>query len=96
MDIPVTHSVVSHPLSVDHDALRLPPTGPAGRRRRLVLTVLSVVVFVAALLVLGLDGLIPFGLLLAFSTDADEGEIRRAGLWQKLPHGWSPGSPSYR
>jgi hypothetical protein len=33
-----------------------------------VLTVLAVAVFVAALLVIGLDGLIPFGLLLAFST----------------------------
>ena len=43
----------------------------------LVLTVLAVVVFVAALLVLGLDGLIPFGLLLAFSTDSDE-EARRS------------------
>ena len=43
-----------------------------------MLTVLAVVVFVAALLVLGLDGLIPFGLLLAFSTDSDEEETRRS------------------
>src|SRR3954454_21471721 len=34
--------------------------------------VLAVAVFIAALLVLGLYGLIPFGLLLAFSTDSDE------------------------
>jgi len=74
----MTHSVVSRPLSADHDALRPPRTRLAERRRRLILTVLAVVVFVAALLVLGLDGLIPFGLLLAFSTDADEGETRRS------------------
>jgi hypothetical protein len=43
-----------------------------------VLTVLAVVVFVAALLVLGLHGLIPFGLLLAFSVDSDEEETRRS------------------
>jgi hypothetical protein len=43
-----------------------------------VLTVLAVTVFVAALLVIGLDGLIPFGLLLAFSTDSDEQETRRS------------------
>jgi hypothetical protein len=43
-----------------------------------VLTVLAVAVFVAALLVIGLDGLIPFGLLLAFSTDSDEQETRRS------------------
>ena len=78
MDIPVTHSVVSHPLSADHDALRPPRTGQAERRRRLVLTVLAVVVLVAAVLVFGLDGLIPFGLLLAFSADSDEEGSRRS------------------
>lgn len=46
--------------------------------RRLLLTGLAVVVLVAALLVVGLDGLIPFGLLLAFSADADEEESRRS------------------
>src|SRR4051812_23813565 len=40
--------------------------------------VLAVLVFVGALLVLGLDGLIPFGLLLAFSTDSDEEGTRRS------------------
>ena len=34
--------------------------------------------FVAALVVLGLDGLIPFGLLLAFSVDSEEDETRRS------------------
>ena len=48
------------------------PARPPWVRRRLVLTVLAVVVFVAAVLVLGPVGLIPFGLLLAFSTDSDE------------------------
>ena len=43
-----------------------------------MLTVLAVVVFVAALVVLGLDGLIPFGLLLAFSVDSEEEETRRS------------------
>lgn len=47
-------------------------------RRRLVLTVLAIVVFVAAVLLGGLDGLIPFGLLLAFSTASGEAETRRA------------------
>jgi hypothetical protein len=37
-----------------------------------VLLALAVVVAVASVLVLGLDGLIPLGLLLAFSTDSDE------------------------
>ncbi len=57
------------------------PATPARQptyRRRLVLSVLAVVIFVASLLVLGLDGLIPFGLLLAFSTDSDEEEARRS------------------
>jgi hypothetical protein len=44
----------------------------------MILTVLAVVVFGAALLALGLDGLIPVGLLLAFSTDSDEGELGRS------------------
>jgi murein DD-endopeptidase MepM/ murein hydrolase activator NlpD len=43
-----------------------------------VLTVLAVVVFLASVLVLGLDGLIAFGLLLAFSTDSDEDGARRS------------------
>jgi hypothetical protein len=74
----VTHSVIAHSLRADNEALRLPPARPAGRRRRLVLTAFSVVVFVAALLALGLDGLIPLGLLLAFNTDSDEGEPERS------------------
>ena len=52
--------------------------GRADWRRRLVLTVLAVVVFVAAVLVLGPIGLIPFGLLLAFSTGSDEEETGRS------------------
>lgn len=53
--------------------------GPTAQgRRRPVLTVLAVVVFVAAVLVLGSVGLIPFGLLLAFSTDSDVEEARRS------------------
>ena len=41
---------------------------------------LAVVVFVAAVLVLGLDGLIPFGLLLAFTTGSDDDEASRSVL----------------
>ena len=78
-DIPVTHNVVPHPGTVAEEALLpLPPARQPRARRKLVLTVLAVVVFVAALLVLGLDGLIPFGLLLAFSTDSDEEETKRS------------------
>ena len=46
-------------------------------RRRLVLTVLAVVMFAAAVVAVGLHGLIPFGLLLAFSVDSDEEESRQ-------------------
>ena len=61
-----------------------PPATPFVRRlqpvsrRRLVLTVLAIVVFVAAVLLGGLEGLIPFGLLLAFSTPSGEAEARRS------------------
>ncbi len=41
-----------------------------------MLIVLALVVFVAAVLVVGPDGLIPFGLLLAFSTSSAEEEAR--------------------
>ncbi len=54
------------------------PSRRPGLRRRLALTVLAVVAFVAAVLVLGPFGLIPFGLLLAFSTDSDEALSRRS------------------
>ena len=43
-----------------------------------MLTVLALVGFVAAVLAVGLPGLIAFGLLLAFSVDADEEESRRS------------------
>ena len=46
--------------------------------RKLVLTILAGVVLVAALLVLGTYGLIPLGLLLAFSADADDEGSRRS------------------
>jgi anti-sigma factor RsiW len=76
---PVTYAVVPQPATAAVEEARLPPPARQPRvRRRLVLTVLAVAVFVAALLVIGLDGLIPFGLLLAFSTDSDEQETRRS------------------
>jgi hypothetical protein len=54
------------------------PRRHARVRRRLVLTFLAVAAFGAALLVFGPYGLIPFGLLLAFSTDSDEEETGRS------------------
>ena len=53
------------------------PSRPRGRRR-VVLVGSAVAVFVAALLGLGTDALVTFGLLLAFSTDIDEEESGRA------------------
>ena len=78
MDIPVTHSMISHPLGAGDEALWLPPSRHSERRRQLVLAVLAIVTLLAALLVFGLDGLIPCGLLLAFSTDSDEGVTTRS------------------
>ncbi len=49
-----------------------------GSRRRLLLSVLAGAVFVLALLVFGLNGLIPFGLLLAFSTRSAADEAHRS------------------
>ena len=46
-------------------------------RRRLILIALAVVVLVASVFG-GQYGLIPFGLLLAFSADADEEKARRS------------------
>ena len=74
-------------------ALRQLPQTPArqpwGRRRR-AFSGLAVIAFVASLLVLGLDGLIPFGLLLAFSTD-DEDEKPGARSWSpRAISGWPP------
>ena len=74
----MTHAVDSHQLTAGEQALPPPPARQRWGRRRLVLTALAVVVFVAALLVLGLDGLIPFGLLLAFSADSDDEEASRS------------------
>ena len=52
--------------------------GRTAGRRRLVLTVLAVAAFFVAVFVLGPIGLIPFGLLLAFSTGSDEEETGRS------------------
>jgi ferric-dicitrate binding protein FerR (iron transport regulator) len=74
----VADAVVLDPLTLGEEALPRRPARQPRPRRRLVLTVLAVVVFIAALLVLGLYGLIPFGLLLAFSTHSDEEGTRRS------------------
>src|SRR5688500_12657288 len=67
---------------MDHDTPTRPPTAaiqerhPSTRwhrnRRRLVLAILAVAAFVAAMFFLGPEGLIPYGLLLAFSIDSDD------------------------
>ena len=71
---------MSNPQVLHAEPTSLPcePTRQRRDGRRLVLTGLAVVVLVAAVLVVGLDGLIPFGLLLAFSSDSDEEESRRS------------------
>jgi hypothetical protein len=74
----MAHTVVPHPLSTPTEA---PLPGPARQpttRRRLGLILLAVATFIAAVFVLGVDGLIPFGPLLAFSIDSDEEEARRS------------------
>ena len=57
-----------------------PAVGTPNGQRRLVLTVLAVLAFVAALLdaEFGMIALIPFGLFLAFSIDTDEMTSRRS------------------
>jgi hypothetical protein len=79
----VTGVVVPHPSTAVEEALLPRPARQPRVGRRLVLTVLAVVVFVAALLVLGLHGLILFGLLLAFSTDSGEEEARRSVIFTR-------------
>ena len=50
---------------------------------RLVIAALAAAVLVAAVLVLGLDGLIPFGLLLVFSADPDDSGRRSVILTRR-------------
>ena len=69
------HAVSTRP---PHAREHLVPRAPSRQSsvRQWVLTVVAVLVFAAALLDLGLDGLIPFGLLVAFglgSGDVDPG-----------------------
>jgi murein DD-endopeptidase MepM/ murein hydrolase activator NlpD len=71
LDLPETHAIESRPVPA-----RKQPS--PGARQRPVLSVLAGVVFVASLFALGPDGLIPLGLLLAFSVDSDEQEMRRS------------------
>jgi murein DD-endopeptidase MepM/ murein hydrolase activator NlpD len=74
----VTHVLDPHPRTAGGQDPLPPPARQPGSRRGLVLTVLAVLVFGAAVLVLGPFGLIPFALLLAFSTDFDEEEAGRS------------------
>ena len=76
--VPMTDTAVPavRPLEDVGDAAPRPPR--SWGRRRVVLVGSAVAVFVAALLGLGTDALVAFGLLLAFSTDIDEEESGRA------------------
>jgi murein DD-endopeptidase MepM/ murein hydrolase activator NlpD len=74
----MTDALVPRSLTFGEQVSPRRPARQPGVRRRLVLRVLAVVGFVAALLVLGLDGLIPFGLLLACCTRSDEEEVGRS------------------
>jgi hypothetical protein len=73
----VTDAVVPSSLTAAGQALPAPARQPRVRRR-LALIVLAMVVLVASVLVVGLHGLIAFGLLLAFSADSDEAGARRS------------------
>jgi murein DD-endopeptidase MepM/ murein hydrolase activator NlpD len=70
--IPVT-GAGAPPSAATAGRRRPPPARWHKNRRRFVLVILAVATFVAAVFFLGPVGLIPFGLLLAFSTDSDEG-----------------------
>ena len=76
----MTDTVIPHTVAADEAAATSRPARQPRNRRRLVLIVLAVAVLVAALLDpnFGMFGLIPFGLLLAFSTDSHEEETRRS------------------
>jgi hypothetical protein len=84
----MTNAVIPHPVAADEATLSSQPAQKPKAWMRLVLTVLAVVVFVPALLdpELGKFGLIPFGLLLAFSTDSAEPGSRRSVIltWRNL------------
>ena len=74
----MTHAVSTHSPE-SHARVQFPPhASRSGLVRRLSLIVLAALVLVAALLGVGLDGLLPFGLLLAFSTGPAAREIPRS------------------
>jgi hypothetical protein len=87
-DIPVTDVVVPRPSTAAEEALLTRSTRQPRVRRGPVLIILAVVVLVAALLNpdFGKFGLIPFGLLLAFSTDSAESGFSRSVIltWRNL------------
>lgn len=70
------------PVAIGED----PPVAPShtGRRKRLAMALLAGVALVGSVLGLGLDGLIVFGVLLAFSADPDEpGGTRSVAVTQR-------------
>ena len=71
-----TLSARARPAPANTSYLVRPPDRSGVRRR--VLTVLAALVFAAALLDLGLDGLIPFGLLVAFGLGSGSVDARRS------------------
>ena len=71
-----TLSARARPTPASTSYLVRPPDSPASDAW--VLTVVAVLVFAAALLDLGLDGLIPFGLLVAFGLGSGDVDARRS------------------
>jgi hypothetical protein len=83
---------------MDAEPTSLLPSEPTRQRRvgrRMVLPVMAVVALVAALFVVGLDGLIQFGLLLAFSADADEEGSRRSVIGTHATSRWPAMSAAF-
>ncbi|WP_155853832.1 hypothetical protein [Arthrobacter sp. H5] len=83
----MTHAVLPQPSTAAEPTLSTSVRLPK-KRRRLVLRVLAGLAFIAAVLVLGLPGLIPFGLLLAFSVDSDDNEAKRSVIRTHATWGW--------
>src|SRR5690242_16383991 len=75
-DTLMPHAVRTRPPHADDDRVSRAPSHRSGVRAW-VLSVVAVLVFVAALLGLGLDGLIPFGLLVAFGLGSGDVDSRR-------------------
>lgn len=73
----MTHTAVPQPFSPAEQTLHAPAREHRDRRR-VVLAILALIALIAAVFFLGPIGLIPYGLLLAFSTEPDDGATWRS------------------